>query len=326
MPKPKQLVAGIDLGGTNIQAGVVQLSGSGEATVLGRGKRKTHADEGLEGVLGRVLEGLEAACEEAKVRPKDLRALGIGAPAPVDPEAGTVLEAVNLRWNDVPLAEILREKFAGGLPVAVDNDVNAAVYGEWRCGAGAGVTDLLGIWLGTGVGGGLILAGRLYHGALLTAGEIGHMTLFPRAPVGMRSLEQCCSRTAIARRLAALVRANHPSLLTELSKGEVGEIKSKTIAKAYQADDALTRQVVDDGAELVGIAAASAVTLLGLPRVVLGGGLSEALGEPFVERVREATRRNVFPRRLRTVDVVASTLMDDAGVIGAALIAAERAG
>jgi len=309
---------GIDLGGTNIQIGVVDAAHK----VIGESRKKTLADEGFEAVIGRLVGGVEKACADAGITVGDCAGLGIGAPSPVDPATGTVIHAVNLRWNNVPLADILRKHL--GLPVFVGNDVDVAVFGEWRCGAGKGVNDLLGIWLGTGVGGGLILRGELYTGHFHSAGEIGHVTLIPNAAFGSRSLEQNCSRTSVARRLEFLIKANNPSMITELTGGDLGEIKSKVIAKAYEAGDKLTHAVVDDVAHLVGVAAASAVTLLSLPRVVIGGGLTEALGEAFVSRIRHSCRAAAFPPKAKAVDVVASKLEDNAGVIGSALLARER--
>lgn len=311
-------IVGIDLGGTNMQIGVVDAEGK----IIGTSRRKTKADEGMERVLDRLVEGVERACDDAGIKTAELAAVGIGAPSPVEIETGTVLEAVNLRWTDVPLAAILSERL--GAPVFVDNDVNVAVYGEWRAGAGQGVNDLLGVWVGTGVGGGLILNGRLYHGATFTAGEIGHVTLFPRAAFGNRSLENNCSRTAVVNRLVGLIRANHKSVLSKLPPETLANMKSRIVAEAYRNGDELVRTVVDDAAELLGISIAGAVTLLGLPRVVLGGGLTEAVGEPFIDAVRESMRRHAFPQRARSVEVVASALEDDAGLLGAALIARRR--
>lgn len=311
---------GIDLGGTNIQIGVVDPANK----VVGESRKKTLADEGLDAVLGRIVSGVEKACADAGLAVSECAGLGIGAPSPIEPETGTVIHAVNLRWNNVPLADILRKKL--GLPVVVGNDVDVAVFGEWKCGAGKGVEDLLGIWLGTGVGGGLIINGRLHTGHFHSGGEIGHVTLIPNAAFGSRTLEQNCSRTAVARRLEFLIKANNPSMITELTGGDLAEIKSKVIAKAYDAGDKLTHAVIDDAAHLVGIAAASAVTLLSLPRVVIGGGLTEALGEQFVARIRHSCRAAAFPPKAKNVDVVASKLEDNAGVIGSALLARERLG
>jgi glucokinase len=317
MPSVKPVV-GIDLGGTNVQIGVV----GAEKKVVGAAKRKTKPDEGRDAVLARIVDGIEEACAQAKIRMGDLSGVGIGAPGAIDPESGVVIEAVNLRWNDVPLAKLLGDKVKA--PVFVDNDVNVAVYGESKLGAGENARELLGVWLGTGIGGGLILNGSLYYGTFLTAGEIGHTILFPGVPLGSRSLEHNCSRTAVVDRIVRLIKANRKSVIPSLVDGDLEEVKSKTIAKAYQMGDELTMQVVDNAADLVGIAIANMVTVLSLGRVVLGGGLTEALGEPLVDRVKKSVRAHVFPEKCRQVKVVGTKLLDEAGVLGAALIAWER--
>ncbi len=313
-------VVGIDLGGTNMQIGVV----SRDAKVLARAKRKTKADEGQDAVITRVVEGIGEACSEAGLRVSDLSAVGFGVAAAVDPAKGLVLDAVNLRWNDVPLADLMQKRL--GRPVVVDNDVNVAVYGENKLGAGENARDLLGVWVGTGIGGGLILDGRLFYGHFMTAGEIGHMIAMPGNQPGTRSLEHNCSRTSVVERLVRLIRSNRKSVIPELVNGDLDDVKSKVVAKAYQMGDELTVEVVDEAADLLGMCIAGVVTLLALPRVVLGGGLTEALGEPFVDRVKKATRRFVFPDRCRAVKVVETKLKDDAGVLGAALLAMDKTG
>lgn len=315
--------AGIDLGGTNMQIGVVALGAKpDDAKIIGESKKKTKAEEGQDGVIGRLIEGLVEACAGAKISVKDLAGVGIGAPGAVDPGEGVVLEAVNLRWKDLALAALLTKKL--GVPVFLDNDVNVAVYGEHKLGAGRGASDLLGVWVGTGIGGGLILNNELYYGNFMTSGEIGHTILFPNNPPGHRSLEHNCSRTAIVDRLIRLIGSNRKSSLTKLVEGDLGKIKSKTVAKAYEDKDPLTIEVVDDAADMLGVSISNAVTLLSLPRVVLGGGFTEALGAPFVERVQASCRRYAFPDRCKKVTIVESELMDHAGVFGAAMIARER--
>jgi glucokinase len=316
MAKSKPIV-GIDLGGTNMQIGVVD----GDNAIIGRSRKKTQALEGRAKVIDRIVEGVNTACEEAGMTVKQLGGLGIGAPGAIDPVRGVVLEAVNLRWNDVALADILKDKL--GIPVIVDNDVNVAIFGEWQMGSGRGVSDLLGVWIGTGIGGGLILRDKLYEGALFTAGEIGHTVFFPGNPMGSRSLEENCSRTAVADRLVRLIKANHQSKLAEtVIAGD--PIKSKLIAEAYESNDSLTHEVVDEVARHIGIAVANVVTLLSLPRVVLGGGLTEAIGKPFVSEVKKSFKEHVFPDRCRQCEIVASELEDDAGLLGAALLARLR--
>ncbi|MGD9689021.1 MAG: ROK family protein [Phycisphaerales bacterium] len=310
-------VIGIDLGGTNMQIGVVDASNR----VVGRSKKKTRAAEGMEKVIGRIVEGVEEACKDGKVSMKSVTALGIGAPGAIEPYKGVVLQAPNLRWRDVPLADILKKKLK--VPVVVDNDVNVAVYGEWKAGAGKGVDHLAGIWLGTGVGGGLILNGRMYYGHYFTSGEVGHTILLPFAPPGSQKLEENCSRTAVVDRLLRLIRVRK-SIIPELAQGDLSEVRAKTVAMAYEQNDAVTHDVIDNAAEMLGIAIANLVTTLSLPRVVLGGGLTEAMGDDIVKPVREATRKYVFPDVCKKVEIVATKLMDNAGLLGAAMMAREK--
>ena len=318
-----QPVVGIDLGGTNMQIGVVTESNK----IVGRVKKKTKADEGRDAVIDRLAKGIEEACEEAKIKPSELAAIGIGAPGAIDHKRGIVVEAPNLRWNDVKLADTLSAKLKGR-PVIVDNDVNVAVYGENKLGAGNSADDLMGVWLGTGIGGGLILRGKLYHGAFGTAGEIGHTILFPGAAMGNSKLEENCSRKFLALRLARLIRANNPSILPQLAGGDdqLESIGASTIAEAYQKGDELVRVVVDEAAYLVGIGVANMVTVLSLPLIILGGGLTEALGDPFVKKVQQSVRAAAFPERCKGVKVVATKLEDNAGLLGAALLAREAQG
>ena len=209
MPTPNKPFIGIDLGGTNMQIGVI----SPDLKLLAPAKRKTKADEGLEGVLGRVVSGVQEACQTAGIRVTDLGGLGIGAPGAVDPYRGMVLEAVNLRWKNVALAELLEKRLK--VPAIVDNDVNVAVYGENALGAGNKCANLMGVWVGTGVGGGLILDGKLFYGHFLSAGEIGHTILLPNNPKGNRSVEHNCSRTTVVDRIVRLIRTGQKSSLTD---------------------------------------------------------------------------------------------------------------
>lgn len=312
------LFLGIDLGGTNVQIGVVTASGK----VLSRAKRKTIAEEGRDAVLDRIVDGIEEACAEAKVELADIRAVGMGAPGPVDPNTGVVLEAVNLGWLNEPIAKMLGKRL--GLPLYLDNDVNVAVYGEWKMGAAKGATNMMGAWIGTGVGGGFILNNALYYGSFLTAGEVGHMLVSPDNPPGVRSVEHNCSRTAMCNRVRQLIEAGRESIVPELVDGKLHKIKSKTIAEAFRREDALVTAVVRDAADRLGVVLGGIVTLLSIEKIVLGGGLTEAAGEPWVAMVRDSVRRVAFPAVCKEVSVVASELEDNAGVIGAALIAAER--
>jgi len=304
-----------------MQIGVV----SHDFKLLAPAKRKTKPEEKLEGVLSRIISGIEEACQTAGIPISALGGIGIGAPGAVDPVKGIVLEAVNLRWDNVPLADILTKKLK--VKTILDNDVNVAIYGENRLGAGKNSAHLLGVWVGTGIGGGLIIDGRLYYGPCMTAGEIGHTILYPNQPLGNRTVENSCSRTSIVDRLVRLIKANKKSRITAEVGDDYDKIKSRTLARYYRGgekEDRLVIEVIDAAADDLGVAISNAVTLLSLTRVVLGGGLTEALGAPFVQRVENSARNLAFPESCRKVNVVASQLEDNAGVFGAAMIAMER--
>ena len=323
---PTKPFIGIDLGGTNMQIGVV----SPDFKLIGQAKRKTKADEGFDRVVDRVIEGIGEACMAAQITPQQLGGVGIGAPGVIEPTKGVVVEAVNLRWNDAPLADAVSKRL-GKTRVVVDNDVNVAVYGEYKLGAAKGSKHMMGLWIGTGIGGGLVLDGKLHYGHFLSAGEIGHTILFPFHPLGSRTLENNASRTNVSNRVIKLINSNYKSKLTS----ELGadpdkwgkEVKSKLLAQHYRGgtnEDALVIEVVDDAADMVAVAVANAVTLLSLEKVVLGGGLTEACGKPFVDRVAKQARELIFPRNIADrVEIVASKLEDAAGIFGAAMLAIE---
>lgn len=327
-----RLYAGVDLGGTNINVGL--LDASGRLLPGSQVNKKTQAIGGVAHVISRIADAVRDSCQQAGIRPRDLGGVGIGAAGAVDAQTGVVIRGQNLGFTRVPLGQRLRA--ALGVRIYVENDVNAAVYGEWRQGAIKDATDALGVWVGTGIGGGLILGGRLFVGGYKTAGEIGHVIAQPGAPFGRRTLEQNCSRTAVADRLMYLVATGHASVLEKsmaeerkklAEKGEIDHtkmIRSRHIAAAYRAGDPITVRVVDESARLLGTEIAGVVSLLSLPSVVLGGGLTEALGEPYIRNVRKAVREEVFPADLKKVQVVGTTLRDTAGIIGAALLAREN--
>jgi len=315
---PKDMVVvGVDLGGTNMQIGVVNAEGK----VIGRCKRKTKSHEGRDEVIKRIIDGIQRALDEAKTPREKLFGVGIGAPAVVDFDKGTVVKAGNLGWEDVALRDILMQQLR--VPVALDNDVNCAAWGEAQLGAARGRANVLAVWVGTGVGGGLVLGGSIWRGPKLTAGEIGYVVLFPGGQPGMMTVEDICSRTGIVNALKRLLPGHPDSALHRLiaeKADETGAIGSSTIAKAYALEDELTRKVVDKSAEFLGFAIANLVTMLSIDCVALGGGVTEALGEPYVARVRKSFERTVFPASLRKTEFVASALNDDAGMLGAAML------
>lgn len=318
-PGTDRPIVGVDLGGTNMQAGVVSSTGD----IIAQTGRRTKADLGPDAVFDRMIGAVEKVVADAGMKVGDLAGVGLAVAAAVDAQRGVALEAPNLGWVNFPIADRAAERLR--VPVFVENDVNAAVLGEQRFGAIRGEDEALGVWVGTGIGGAIILGGRLHRGGLGTAGEFGHVTLLPGAPRGVSKLEDTCSRSAIVDRLVRLARTQK-TILLDLADGDAAAIRSSIVARAYEAGDPLTREVVDETADLIGVAVGSAVTLLGMPVVILGGGLTEALGWPWVRRIEASASGHVFPERSRRVRFVMTSLNERAGILGAAILARDRAG
>ncbi|MCA9281285.1 MAG: ROK family protein [Phycisphaerales bacterium] len=298
---------GIDLGATHFHVGLVAPDG----TIVARRFEYTHKEQGCERVIERLASCVRGTCAEAKIELEGVGGVGIGAPGSIDFDRGVVLEAPNIEWRDVALAPMLREQL--GVPITIDNDVNCAVLGENTLGSGRNAPDALGVWVGTGVGGGIILNNRVYRGPLGTAGEIGRTVLFPDNPSGKRLMEENCSRAAVAAEIA------HRNDLRESPS-------SSDIARAYEANDEVVRDIVDRAADLLGISIANTLSVMSIPLVLLGGGLAEALGEPYRARVERALRADVFPGEpMSHVEVRLTHLRENAGLLGAAMLARQSA-
>jgi glucokinase len=313
------LYVGIDLGGTNMTIGVLDARG----TLLGKAKRKTKAKVGRDGVIERIAEGVDRACADAGVARASLRAVGIGAPGAVDVRRGTVIKSGNLGWEDVSLRDLLAT--ALGIPVALDNDVNVAAYGEMTLGVARSHEHALAVWVGTGVGGALVLDRAIFQGSFFTAGEIGYTVVLPEGGPGATTLEDHCSRTAMTVAIRRLLPSFPESAFHGLLKDHdpLDPIGSAVIAEAYGREDELARRVVHHAADTLGVAIANWITMLSIDAVILGGGVTEALGKPFVERIRRKFDRWVFPAVCRRCELLVSELGDLAGVYGAAMLARE---
>ena len=316
-------VVGVDMGGTKILAAVVGLNGQ----IVARLKVMTKAEKGADDVINRISDCISESIEKANLRASQIRAIGIGAPGVVDPVAGEVLYAPNLHWSNVPLKGALENLL--NIPVFVDNDVNLGTLGEQALGAGRGVDNLVGIFVGTGIGGGIVLNGKLFYGANRTAGEIGHVILKPGGPkcsCGNRGcLEALASRTAISRYVRkAISRQGKKSILPELNGGNLNMVRSRALAKAVEKGDKLTLKAIRRARHYLGIGVATVVGLVNPQVVVLGGGLIEALGDDFVNGVHHAASKLALPNAMNGVDVMSATLGDDAGAIGAAALACQN--
>ncbi|MGD2205228.1 MAG: ROK family protein [Anaerolineae bacterium] len=314
---------GMDLGGTKILAAVVDEAGR----ILAEEKTKTEPKQGPDAIIERMIETVRQAVQASKVDWQDVLGMGVGVPGPLDPKAGIVLHAPNLPgWEDVPLGTRLSK--ALGLSVFLENDVNLGTLGEHTLGAGQGTQDMVGIFVGTGVGGGLILDGKLRGGYRRAAAEIGHMIVLADGPVcgcGKRGcLEALASRTAIARDIELGIAAGRQSLIPQLVKKK-GRLTSSVLAKALRQGDALVAEVMARAQWYLGLLTASIVNLIDPEMVVFGGGVVEALGEEFLAPLR-MTARQYFIQQTDAdkVQIVAAELGDHAGVLGAAVLARQR--
>jgi len=310
-------VIGADIGGTNMQTAVIDASN----TIVGRSYTPTNASRGQSAVLDDLVRAVDQACEHAGIARNVLSGVGVAVAGAVDHPSGRVLEAPNLKWSDMPLRDRLCSHF--DCPVVIENDVNAALWGEVQCGAAEGQTEALGVWIGTGVGGALVLDGTIYHGAYTTAGEIGHTVVIPETcdPNGPFTVEDLCSRTGILRTVREKLSGNSSSMLHELAGGDPMQLDNAALATAYEQNDAMTCEIIDRTADLLGTSIANLVTMLALNTVVIGGGVTEALGERYLHRIRSSFLETVFPARCKNAEVLMTRLQRDAGLLGAGLLA-----
>ncbi len=320
----RSYLIGFDLGGTKMLCAILDRN----YEVVARTKVKVGADRDNETILKSMIEAVEAALKDAKIDKDALESIGVVSPGPIDFENGVVLETPNLDLNNFPVRDALEKEF--GCPVLLENDVNAGTYGEFIRGAGAGYRHVVGIFPGTGVGGGLILDGKLFRGATGGAGEIGHITIEPDGPKcgcgNYGCLEQMASRTAIAKELVGLVISGRSRVIRESAGTDIAKVKSKTILKAVQAGEEAVIEVVQRAARYMGMGMAAAVNIFDPELIILGGGLIEKLGDFYVEEAERSMRRHAMKGLVSHVDVRQAQLGDDAAVVGVAALAHEDAG
>jgi glucokinase len=311
-----QVWVGFDLGGTKMNSVLFDR----KFEPLARRRKKTRGAEGATVGVERIRATIEKLLEEGNVTKDRLGGIGVGCPGPLDLDDGVILAAPNLGWKDVPLKKILEKEF--GCPVYICNDVDAGVYGEFRFGAATGARTTLGVFPGTGIGGGLVYEGKIFRGKKSSCLEIGHMPVVVDGAVcgcGRRGcLETVASRLALSAEIAkAAYRGQAPHIL-RVAGTDLANIRSGTIQEAIDAGDDIVEQILRDGAKYLGIALAGAVNLLAPDVIVLGGGLVEAMPSLYVEEVGKSLAKHVMPSYLKTYDLKVAKLGDDAGAMGAA--------
>ena len=313
-------VLGIDIGGTNLVVGSVAEDGSAVHAVA---SEPTQAEAGSSDVVDRLVALAERAIARTRreVPGAEIVGVGVGAPGPLDTKSGIVLLTPNLGWVNLPLRRIIHDRL--GLPAMLDNDANCAVLGEWWVGAARGSRNAIGLTIGTGIGGGIILDGKLYHGASDVAGEIGHTTIDTegrRCKCGNYGcLEAYASGPNIAMRARESLEAGAVSILPSQVGGDLKQITAQTVYEAAAAGDELALEVVNDTAKFLAVGVANLLNVFNPEVVVVCGGVTLAGDHLFVPLQREVSRR-AFKPAVTACRIVPGELAGTAGVYGAAKV------
>lgn len=308
---------GVDLGGTKIELALVADDGR----CLAKRRVLTHAEQGRAAVEKTIIQAVKELRRQQGARPVGI---GIGVAGQIGADGAMVCFAPNLNWRDVPLQASLQRQLE--LPVAVLNDVRAATWGEWLFGAGQGCDDLVCLFVGTGIGGGVVSGGQMLRGAGNSAGELGHLTIDLHGPIchcGNRGcLEALAGGWAIARRVrqAVAVDPGAGAALLAQTGGEMEQLTAEHLAKVFHAGDPLASRLVDKIAEVLSAGAAGLVNAFNPQRLILGGGVIEGLPE-LVAMVDHGLRERALEIACKGLEVLTARCHNDAGVLGAAAVA-----
>lgn len=318
-----KLTIGIDLGGTKIYAVVLDEKFKRLATA----KCKTDSDHSLQALASQMRDTGSQALKETKANWKDVSGVGVAVPSSIDHATGTILHAPNLGLKDEPGAKVFKKVF--GRDVAMGNDVNCGIWSEYKVGAAKGSNTAIGFFIGTGLGGGVIVDGKLQTGLKGIAGELGHVIVRHkglRCACGNKGcLEAYCSKVAFGKRFHKLINKKlNKSILPDLMGNDFSKLKSSVLAKAYKEKDQITCYVLNKGAYMLGVATASMVSALGPECIVYGGGVMEALGKELMPHIRYGLKDHLFGVKEKDVTLKLSELEDDAVAVGAALLVKDK--
>ncbi len=311
---------GIDLGGTNIAAGLVDEKYS----IVGRASVPTDMPASAEEIAQKIATLCELVCDKAGVSMAQVSGIGIGAPGAVNPETGEVIFACNIDMRNTNLAQMVGART--NIPCKIENDANAAAYGEYIAGAGRGCCDFILLTIGTGIGGGIIIGGKLFAGSNYAGGEIGHMVTHAggeKCSCGRSGcFERYASASALVRRAQALVSDKKDSMIMQLAGRDISAINAKKICDAADAGDETAKELLADFTRELAAGLTNIVNIFQPEIICVGGGMS-AQGEKLLAPVREILYKENYARDIESqVKLVAAELGNDAGIIGAAYIGA----
>jgi glucokinase len=306
---------GVDLGGTKILAGLFD----DDLKLLARSKQPTTPEGGPSGVVANLVKAVDAVLREANVDPAQVRGMGIGIPGQIELGTTRVKFAPNLDWHDVDIRPLVPATWRW--PLVVENDVRMGTYGEFAHGAAKGAKNVLGVFVGTGVGGGMILNGELFTGFNGNAGEIGHLIIHWRQGT---HLEGIAGRKYMMKRAKDILDDAPKRVRKEWKGVDLGGVRSSQLAEYYQKDDPVAVQLVDDAARALGAALGGLVNFISPEVIVVGGGVTGALGETFIERIWEIAQRYALPGAAARIRCIPAALGDDSGIVGCAAFAKSR--
>ena len=315
-------VLAIDLGGTKIFAAIISSKGQ----VMAREYCLTLADEGPEAVINRIFSAIDHLLSQRNINLSQLGSISIAAAGAIDFEKGLITSSPNLPgWHDVPLRDIVKKKYK--INTFLINDASAAALGEQHFGAGQGINNLIYLTVSTGIGGGIIINGRLYFGASGSAGEIGHTTIDvngPRCGCGnIGCLEVLASGTAVAKEAIRRIRQGGMSSLIEAVGGKIENITAEEVSIAAQEGDSLASEVILKAATHLGVGLANIVNIFNPEMIIIGGGMAK-MGDLLLNPARQVVRERAFQLSAQAVQIVPAQLGDDAGVLGAAVFAFQQ--
>ena len=309
---------GIDLGGTNIAAGVVNEN----YEIIGRGKMKTNAGRSDDLILDDMAEAARMAVKDAGLELKDIASVGVGSPGSVNPYTGVIATSNNLGFSNLPMGKMLKERL--GFNCYLENDASAAAYGEFIAGAGVGTKNFVAITLGTGVGGGIIIDGKLFSGANLAGGELGHTVIVmdgAQCTCGRKGCwEAYASATGLIHLTQAAMKSNKNSVLWELAEGKLENVNGRTAFDAMRKNDEAGRAVVELYIRYVACGLINTINTFQPEIICIGGGISKE-GDNLLIPIQKIVEAERFSKNLENqTQVKIAKLGNDAGIIGAAFI------
>ena len=309
---------GIDLGGTNIVAAVVDDS----KKILAAAKVKTNLPRPAEEIVDDMVNAAKTACESAGITIDDVESIGVGSPGAIDPVNGVVCYANNLGFYNVPMKKMFEERT--GKPFYIENDANAAAYGEYIAGAGKGTNDFIAITLGTGVGGGVIIGGKIFAGSNYAGAELGHAVICIDGEMCTCGRQGCweayASATALIRQTKQAMIKYPDSKMWELCGGKLENASGITAFNAMREGDEAGKRVVDRYIEYVAIGVANSINIFQPDMLCIGGGISKE-GDTLIEPIKAYVKGENYARNIeKKTEIKAAALGNDAGIIGAAFL------